>query len=234
MRYELNSAYSMQNGIGFFSGVHSKMVALATIGEDNTISTEWIKFSTLFKKISKKRKVSFISGIIDALTIPLVFYFVYQLVWKQSLLQVRRSSFILFVLYLLSFIDYVFKHMKSETKKFHSAEHMIVNAYRELGKIPTLDELKKYPRFSNLCGTNFYTALTFSFLAFFFWTYIPNIEVSTVNFLVLFLTLQLLKKVGVFNFAQALVTAPPSDKHLLVAIEGLKYWLQKEKEKSET
>lgn len=37
---------------------------------------------------------------------------------------------------------YRLNHTEKKTQKFHAAEHMIFNAYDDLERLPTLEELK--------------------------------------------------------------------------------------------
>lgn len=40
-----------------------------------------------------------------------------------------------------------------QTHRFHAAEHAVVNAYYDLNRVPTLDEIKNYSYYSYYCGT---------------------------------------------------------------------------------
>ena len=39
------------------------------------------------------------------------------------------------------------------TARYHSAEHMVVNAYNLLGRVPSIEEAKQFSRFSKHCGS---------------------------------------------------------------------------------
>jgi len=45
-----------------------------------------------------------------------------------------------------------------ECLRNHAAEHMVLAAYRSLGRVPTLVEAKRFPRISKSCGITIYTA----------------------------------------------------------------------------
>ena len=108
--------------------------------------------------------------------------------------------------------------------QFHSAEHMAVNAYNKLGRIPTLSELKKFSRFSDDCGsqqiiwdTVYNTALSLVILfvgPLNSWIYISTF-IGTV------LILHLARRFNLLKFLQVCFTNSPSNVELLVAIRGL-------------
>ena len=109
--------------------------------------------------------------------------------------------------------------------RFHAAEHMVINAYLDSQRIPTLDEIKKYSRFSKKCGSRFIISrvsmyTTISILM----SLIPYIEHTSYFILLSALTILYIidSKYGILRFLQFFVTNKPTDKELLVAIEGLK------------
>lgn len=110
--------------------------------------------------------------------------------------------------------------------RFHAAEHMSLNAYQSLGRVPTLEEIKKYSRFSKHCGSrnmlesNFlYSLLILIIIIFESNSFIPLIILGV---LVLILKLTHTSPFKVLGFLQILVTNKPTDLELNVAIEGLK------------
>ena len=117
--------------------------------------------------------------------------------------------------------------------RYHSAEHMVLNAYRKLGKVPSLDEIKTFSRFSQYCGSR---ALMSKIIA-----YIPNSlaiafcdEIHFITFISILIisyiiSRKLLEK-DFIKIEQILFTEPPTDLELEVAIKGLET-LVKEEEK---
>ena len=110
--------------------------------------------------------------------------------------------------------------------RFHAAEHMSLNAYRSLGRVPTLEEIKKYSRFSKYCGSRdmlesscFNSLLILIFIIFESNNLIPLIILGV---LMLILKLTHTPVFKVLGFLQILVTNKPTDLELNVAIEGLK------------
>ena len=110
--------------------------------------------------------------------------------------------------------------------RFHAAEHMSLNAYQSLGRVPTLEEIKKYSRFSKYCGSRkmietnfFYSLIILIFIIFESNSFIPLIILGV---LMLILKLTHTPVFKVLGFLQILVTNKPTDLELNVAIEGLK------------
>ena len=128
-----------------------------------------------------------------------------------------------------------FKERKSEKNvfKFHSAEHMIINAYKKLERVPSLEEIREFSRFSNSCGTNVITQIVFSFILMFFCTFIPNIRLMNVAILSVNFVILILLQCGFLNFLQRYTTIVPTDRELLVAISGMNVWLENEKKEKE-
>ena len=106
--------------------------------------------------------------------------------------------------------------------RFHAAEHMAINAYNDLKRIPTLKEVRRYSRFSKLCGSLTSLnrlCLNISF-AILIWAY--NNSTAYIIFLclvILFVVIAL--KTKLFRFLQILYTSPPTDSELCLAIKAL-------------
>ena len=108
---------------------------------------------------------------------------------------------------------------------FHSAEHMAINAYEKLQRVPTLEEIKNFSRFSRYCGSRFIFSRICSFLMLCFSIAFLSMKYNllyliSIGIIIVFLIAS--TKYGLLNFLQIFVTNKPSDKELTVAIEGLK------------
>lgn len=117
--------------------------------------------------------------------------------------------------------------------KFHSAEHMAINAINDLQRVPTLEELKGYSRFSNNCGSNQVLCVFVFLVVILICTYLFNMVQSIV---VLWLTVDILaifRRLGWLNFCQYFSTKEPTERELNLAIEGLKFWYECEHDESE-
>lgn len=230
-------AESLSNGIIFYSARHPGFLTLATIDEGGNITTTFMpiinyKANEYFKKLFRshsKRKTLFHISLILFLAISLGFFCFYCpgpvfpiRIWITLKLFAYTSMFIADVYTVL---------LKDSTKtfKFHSAEHMIINAYRRLHRVPTMEELKTFSRFTTDCGTSIYAKRIFTFFLMFITTAIPNLWIALSSVPLAFIITYFLAKHGGLNFFQIFVTRTPTDSELNVAIEGLKAWIQNEK-----
>lgn len=138
------------------------------------------------------------------------------------------SIFVSFELYKFVKHSYEMKSKNGKERslaKLHAAEHMAINAYHKLQRVPTLEEVKKFSRFTPKCGSR----KTFSRI---FATFMITIVIATLfsyNSLVYSIALVaitifsvLAEHYGWLIFLQVFVTSKPTDKELKLAIEGLK------------
>ena len=109
--------------------------------------------------------------------------------------------------------------------KPHAAEHMAINAYEQLQRIPTLDEIKNFSRFSKDCGFMIILSRIMTHLS----VIILLLFAISGNMLAYYFALAIIPafmviawRKGWFKFLEVFVTAPPTDSELEVAIEGLK------------
>ena len=110
------------------------------------------------------------------------------------------------------------------TALFHSAEHMVLNAYKKLQKIPSMEEAKKFSIFHKGCGSKkklnqvfVFTLLNTAAIFNFNRPFIYFISVLLIIFLYL-----VADKTGCLAFLQICILRKPHDREIIVAIEGLK------------
>lgn len=140
---------------------------------------------------------------------------------------------------LFDFIEksYQWKLKKGNTKsiaRYHSAEHMVINCYEKLKRIPTFEEVKKASRFHKRCGCsvninnivmNLLLSLSTAFVA--NWSIIFCLSL----YIILILIFRLFAdKKGWLRFLQVFVTAKPSDEDIELAIEGIKNYEKMEED----
>lgn len=112
-----------------------------------------------------------------------------------------------------------------EVAKYHAAEHMVVNAYYDLGRIPTLKEVKHYSRFSINCGSQ--STIT-RFVRLFLFSFIISISANANVFILLFLIICVFtfcivpKTTNWCKIFQCLITSPPTNKELMLSIVALR------------
>lgn len=238
-KLSIDEATSVNNGILFYSKRHKDYVAIAIIDEQGNITTEWTTMKMYKKQKSKSEKITEMKEnfnfVISRLPFISVFSIFLDYAIRKDLMYGLRTFLIGFSLLLLgSFIVLTSRKQKRKNLyKFHSAEHMVLNAYRKLDRVPSLEEIYNYSRFSNSCGTNSTTQIVVSFILMFGCTFIPNplymiLGIISVNVIVL-----ILLQCGFLNFLQKFNTITPTDKELAVAIAGLNVWFENEKKEKE-
>lgn len=238
-KLKIDHAQSMNNGILFYSKRHKHYVAIATINEEG-ISTEWITMKQYRKNRSKAEKIAKIKELVK-LELS-IFPFALVLSRLVTLAMTKRPiwgirTFLLgFSLLLLgAFLVYT-NRVKKQAKnlyQFHAAEHMALNAYKKLKRVPSLEEIHQYSRFHNDCGTNLTTLILVSFTLFFICSFIPNPLYHLIGLLFVTVIVFILLQCGLLNFLQNFTTIPPTDEELMVAIAGMNVWFENEKKEKE-
>lgn len=119
--------------------------------------------------------------------------------------------------------------------RFHSAEHMVSNAYTKVQRVPTIEEIKKASRFDRYCSSRIYInkILIFGMLSIVICLsgFIPmHIYLMLVAALFIFTIIQ--QKYNVFRFLQIFCTKKPTDREIEVAQEGIKFFEEMEEKMS--
>lgn len=115
--------------------------------------------------------------------------------------------------------------------RFHSAEHMVSNAYAKAQRVPTMEEIKKSSRFDRYCSSRIYInkILMFGMLCIVICLsgFVPiHIYFMLVAAILIFTVIQ--QKYNIFRFLQVFCTKKPTDKELKVAQEGIKFFEEME------
>ena len=225
---ELKDAMSVYNGIMFFSEKNVGYVAGAFFNKEGKIIVGWNKNekSEKAKKVKNNTKES--TSLLENVIATIILYLALNRL--PIIVQIIAISNLLHIFY--NFI----KDHKQDTwtrkisrDKFHSAEHMIANAYKHLGRAPSMKELRNFSRFNNSCDTNqtVVDIILYSIMLICSFSFFKPLEATiiivTINF-----SLSILKKLGFLNFFQILNTRKPTDKELLIAIIGFRVWLENE------
>lgn len=239
-KLKIDSAHSMDNGIQFYSKHHKGYVAISTVDELGNINTEWTTIRKYKKEKNKDNKIANMKKLLMFIlcVLPFVTIFTLLLEWamsKDSMLAMRFFLIGYAFMLLGGFILTTYIKSKKEKNfcKFHSAEHMVLNAYRKLKRVPSIEEIHEYSRFSNSCGTNGTTQIFISFTLMFLCTFIHNPLYRVIGMLAVNVIVLVLLKCGFLNFLQNFTTAPPTQKELVVAIAGMNLWLENEKKEKE-
>lgn len=139
-----------------------------------------------------------------------------------------KSLYLLPALFYLVYLIYAVIHLLIQKnslsiRKNHAAEHQAIQAYNRLGKIPSVNEVKKFSRIYRGCGisrySSFITAQIIGFIFFFFYDFIiPEWIIILASFLFS----------HVFPFyllgaiVQFLTTSPADDGNINLAISAIK------------
>ena len=123
---------------------------------------------------------------------------------------------------------YIMDKLKYEAfkklRRFHGAEHAVTNAYYDLHRVPTIEEIKRYSNWSYYCGSlrSIESAMPFILIGF--------VRIITIDYfipisIVVIVLGTLLIKTGKICFLESLVTSNPTDREYDIAIKGLQYTL---------
>lgn len=223
MHLNTPEAQSMSNGILFYSKRHKGYYAVATIDDNDNIKTQWTneEFKPKIPIIERHMTALLISICIAVLLIILLAF--------QGWIYAIRGILFFYIFFRITIsIMFIVDGSKGDSFKFHSAEHMILNAYHKLKRVPSLEELRDFSRFDNTCGTNsqFITLINSTILLIITFT-INNPLCCIILFLFNF-AISVVSLCGGLNFLQLLTTRTSTDRELLVAIAGLKTRLEHE------
>lgn len=108
-------------------------------------------------------------------------------------------------------------------RRYHGAEHAVINAYYDLHRVPTLEEIKRYSNWSNRCSSlnTFYTTIPFFIVGISRIICIGNWFIVVV--IILIIIMGILIKKEKLCFLEALVTSNPKDEEYEVAINALQF-----------
>ena len=230
-KLEIYSARSMFNGIIFYSNKNPDFCAVIKIEDDGNISKEWQKddVDTSFDETYNKIYINIISFlIIFSVAISIIFTTITPLYGLRAIL--ITSNMLLITAFSLSMF-YLWIDPDKSFLRFHSAEHMCINALYKYQRIPTLEEVSKISRFDNSCGTNIILKTILTLTIMFVLSFSGNLLFSVVCIFVFEIIINILTKLGLLNFLQRITTYPPTERELNLAIEGLKFWLENEYKK---
>lgn len=235
-KLKIDQAESLNNGIIFYSKKHPKHIAIATIDNQGNVSSRWCTIKDYKKSQkgkSKSEKISeFKRFLLAAIAIsPLVLILTHFLNSEaEPIYNLRIFSVGISIIVLSSFIllCHIVKKTDERLFRFHSAEHMVINAYEKLNRVPSLDEIHEYSRFNNGCGTNSITLFVLLFILGFAHSFIPVSLSFVISYLASSVIALILLQCGFLNFLQYFTTSTPTDTELLVAISGMHVWFDNE------
>lgn len=239
---KISCARSKENGIVFYSNKIPALCYEAYLDDNGEIQTrllpsmlsEWKDYCGMFITVSDERRKSFITYLKGILLVLAIL----------SIIVTKNFSIALGLIYfsLLAVKDIVdFGIVAFEIKRgnlkstgiFHSAEHMVIAAYRRYQRVPTMEEVKKSSRFDKECGSRiiidpimFLILLTIIMGS---CAYIPFfVYFALAAMLIVFIIME--KKHNFLRVFQFLVTNKPTDNELEVALAGIKMFEEMEEQ----
>lgn len=233
-------ARSLENGIVFYSSTIPLFGVKAELSSNGKIRT-----SSVFTPFE-----DFIEGLnpIDMKIVKIIriivcaLYFATSFILLDGGLITSAFFFTFFVSKKLIFLIYqaFCMHSKNGSKRslgrFHAAEHMAVNAYNSLRRVPTLSEVKKYSKLSEHCGSMLmindvvlYLNVCLVGILYSRFGFILGLVIAIISTLILVYATT--KKA--FIFLQNLVLTEATDIELQVAIDGLSQLSRLEEDYSE-
>ena len=229
---KIEKALSKRDGIIFYSSNVPSMAVETTINEKGEFESkviprgfldfmEFLGFYTndsyaTSVKLDKKVVYSFYIALIIVCFWNFGFSIGLAAIYFALTMQVENLGFILAV--------FKIKFGKEKSiSRFHAAEHMAINAYNSLGRIPTIDEIKNFSRLSKHCGSEYYFRIIFISISF---TILIGISANNfllyISILISAITILILeRKYKILRFMQFFVTNKPTDLELRLAIKGL-------------
>ncbi|MCI8444376.1 MAG: DUF1385 domain-containing protein [Clostridia bacterium] len=223
----ITRARSKKNGIIFYSNL-SSFVASETFRDDSgTIHSRvvLVPLHGLNDYLETSNHINKFNWKVIAFDIILVNVCLLSRNLDFVLASIYFSIFVSFELFMFIELVYQMKSKKGKersTAKFHAAEHMVINAYQRLQRIPTFKEVKNFSRFSKKCGSRriLYKISTHSLISLAI-AFLPEC-----NYLFLYLFIHIFMIIanykGWLEFLQVFITTPPSDSEIELAIEGIK------------
>jgi uncharacterized protein YqhQ len=231
----VNYAFSSDKGITFYSTRNKGYCVKAFLSDNGTIVTS-------YEEIDKKTKSNpsnpiapkWLTTALTLLGIGMIVYSIfYMLYYDDSLSNTVSYAYLSVSLLGTSFIIINDLHFRRTPKgrstgKFHSAEHMAIQAIEKLQRVPTLEEIKCFSRIENSCGTNISMILALMYFLASFWGLLLHGIPSIIVYFFSFILLLYLLITGRLNFIQYITTIPPTDVELRVAIACAEEWYNHE------
>lgn len=172
------------------------------------------------KRIAKLKKAFLIMSILCFIL------FIPAMVFHEYLGYVCFAlSFIFIGLAKVSHVVYFFMLRKfgseriKRAHRYHSAEHAVINAYYDLNRVPTLEEVKGYSNYSYYCGVGQYFSDAWSWFMIGFCRFFPN-PWYFVAIVIMFFVSVYFFKVGFF-FTEYFALEEPTDVEYQVAIKAI-------------
>lgn len=224
MRKEkLKAGESFENGILFYSESHPGYIAIAT-ADINGVKTKWTKYDEFSRIKNKEDKESNInlSCFYTTILVWIILCLLFLLGIKVFSIGLASITAIYFTIQ----IQMEDKMQRTKYRKYHAAEHMTIKAYNKLKRVPTIEEIRRYSRFSNKCSTNIILLIVVTCAVLFVGSFIQNPLIFIMYFCSSEIIVYIIARCGFLNFLQIFTTDIPSDRELRVSIKALIVWIE--------
>lgn len=214
-KLKLSGGSSSKNSVTFFLNERDKGIE-AVRQEDGTIVTKEVDSVQRFKEMIKLIKViaicSMFREFVLFLNLPMWLYHVPTFLWT--------GLFLIAILYMLA---------NHEIRMYHGAEHKVAHWFKKKNVGNDIESIKRCSRIHRYCGTNLIaTIVTFqlaSSICLGVWDFhIPEIIIAALPFF----AYKIFPANILGMFIQIITTAPPTDRHIIVAVEALSTLIKKE------
>lgn len=209
----------------------SFMAVKATLHPDGTIDCKRVRYHSQSTQddmmlVHEAEKVKAITCILS-----FSLFIVYLILCFVSYSRVAEIALALFFLsYAMQFIAYplvlffkrIFGNKNAKSlARFHAAEHAVINAYYDLNRVPTIDEIHEYSSYSYNCGSlvNFRQGILFLGFALARFL-VPGLWIIPAMLAVCLISFILVKTDGI-TFMEFLVLDRPTDTEYAVAIKAM-------------
>lgn len=238
MQTEFTIKYSrvIENAIILYSNSNENYAAIATIDKAGNIKAEWSLVQKYRKEHKKERIIAGLKGFLYFLAPTLILATIFTILAFRGTFTGRYAfkNILQFSLICdLAVILLALLYRPKKRLKLKSASNMLINAYQDLGRLPSLEEISKYSGLTNFDGTNSLMLTVVTDILMLFCLCINNQFIAIIACLIVLLfikpKLEMLAYIhGFLNFSQAFSTMAPTDLELKVAISAMKVWIENE------
>lgn len=210
---KINSGQSKVDRITFYS---SKVGAAAIQLPNGKIKVEYQqKNITVFQ-------VLVVLGLFSVISLFKSFLIIPYINSNTSMVYIYLIPAAIYSLLVFTSIKEVRKKGQENLLKNHGAEHMVYKAYKELKRMPTISEVKKFSRISSQCGINIYSAfITAQLMGFLVYRYLGYVIPEALLVIIPILMASSFPFNVLGNIAQLLTTSKPDDANISLALTAI-------------
>lgn len=210
-------------GISYFNGISFKNQTTCTraiVKKDGTYTI--IKSNSLIHDFSEKIILGFH-------LISSIFIMLFSIL-KIKNIEIILGNFIFCIFFYLPSILTIYailcSILKPEVRKYHTAEHKILNFFTKHNRFPTLKEIKKVKEESRFCTDCSSVNSTRKSLSGIIWMILLYSNLEFLNKIIIFsiayLVFHLIAKINILLYLQFITTSPKNcDAHILIGISTL-------------